>query len=512
MRFSAAPLVALSAMLAAALLAAAGPARAEVGLTVYSTAKPAGFDARRFIAQQRMGQNPQYASQVPGFGVVKDQRLVEFDRGENTIPFRGVAEFIDPSTVSVVDLDRPNATEVLQQKFLFDLVSPEKLLEKYLDKEITVRVPIGDGQMEHLTGTLLSSNQGQLVLRTEDGLRMVQRGSAQVQLGELPGGLITEPTLQWTVNSRAAGERPVRLTYQSEGLTWMAAYNLLLNEDDTEADLSAWVTLLNLSGATYPDAKLKLIAGEVRRVQPDDRRYRMEMMQRQAARAAGGGAGFEEQPFFEYHLYTLPRRVTVEQNATQQIALFPTVTGIDVKKQLVFEGGGRYHHYSGGPQTNRGFKPSGDPQADVYIRFENEEANELGIPLPRGEVRVYKEAPSDGSLEFVGEDVIDHIPAQQTALIRIGQSFDVTGERTQTDFSVDNRANTMTETFRIELSNAKEDDQDVIVRETLYRWRNWEIVRSSEDYEKIDASTIEYDVEVPAEGSKTIEYTVRYTW
>jgi len=500
------------AALVAVLSLAAAPARGQIGLTVYSTAEPAGFDARRYIAQQRQGHDPDYASQVPGFGVVKDQRAVNFEAGRNTIQFVDVAQFIDPSTVSFVDLERPEATSVLEQKFLFDLVSPEKLLKKYLDREITVSVPIGDGQMERITGTLLSSTQGRLVLRTDGGVRMLDRDRAQVQLGELPGGLITEPTLQWNVNSEEAGKRPVRLTYQTEGLTWMASYNLLLNEDDTEADLSAWVTLLNLSGATYRDARLKLIAGEVQRVQPERQRRRMEMMRARGA-AADQAQGFEEQPFFEYHLYTLPRRVTVEQNATQQIALFPTVTGIEVDKQLVF--GARRQRFIpqySSPQTNRGFAPGDDPQADVYIQFENEEDNELGIPLPRGEVRAYKEAPGDGSLEFVGEDVIDHTPAQQPVRIRIGQAFDVTGERTQTNFTVDQRANVMTESFEIELSNAKEEPQEVIVRETLYRWRNWEITEHSEPFEKLDANTIEFKVEIPAEGSRTIDYTVRYTW
>ena len=486
--------------------------RGELGLTVYSSADPAGFDPQQFIAQQRRGYRPDFASQVPGFGVVREVRELQFGQGLGTVRFSDVARFIDPTTVSFTDLANPGATAVLEQQFLFDLVSPEKLLDEYIDREITVRIPIGEGQMQAITGTLLSNNQGRLVLQTEDGLRIINRDEAQVQLGELPGGLITEPTLQWLVDSREAGRRPVRVTYQTDGLTWRADYNLILNEDDAEADLSAWVTLMNISGMSYPNAKLKLIAGDVRRVEPDPR-----VMRRYAAmeaQAAGADRGFEEQAFYEYHLYTLPRRTDVPQNTTQQIALFPTKTGVGVEKVMVYYGLPEDYGRSflPNPRTDRNLGIQSNTEVDVYIRFQNTEENELGVPLPAGKVRVYKENPDDATIEFVGEDVIDHTPRGEEVLVKTGQAFDVVGERKRTDFQIDVAARRIIESFEIELRNHKDEPVNVIVKENLYRWSNWEIIEQSDEFEKIDARTIHFDVRVPPRGSKTVTYTVRYTW
>ncbi|MHC4993792.1 MAG: DUF4139 domain-containing protein [Planctomycetota bacterium] len=502
-------------------------ARAEIGLTVYSSADPAGFDPQAYVAQQRQGYNPTYARQVPGFGVVRDVRPMTLRAGVNTIDLTDVAAFIDPTTVTFNDLTNPNATQVLEQRFLFDLVSPDKLLDKYIDAQITVRVPVSDTQVENITGTLLSNNQGQLVIQTGDGLRIVNRGQGQVQLPKLPGGLMTRPTLRWMVNTPQAGQRDVRTTYQTNGLSWKSDYNLVLNDDDTEADLGAWVTLINLSGASYPDAKLKLVAGDVGRVQPQVR-ARVAYAAAELAMKADT-QGFEEKAFFEYHMYTLPRTTTVNQNATQQIALFPTVSGVGVEKLLVLDASPRarysYEPYrtssfqrNSGRLSVAGGKITAGPalKTDVYIKFDNKEANRLGLPLPRGKVRVYKQDSTqtggDDAIEFIGEDLIDHTPANETVLIKIGQAFDVVANRTTTDFRVDTAAKTMTESFRIEVRNAKPVNQKVLVIERLYRWKNWRIIRNTEDYEKANADTIHFEVDVPAGGSKVIEYTVRYTW
>ncbi|MEX1015915.1 MAG: DUF4139 domain-containing protein [Phycisphaeraceae bacterium] len=493
----------------------APPEPAEVSVTVYSTADPAGFDPQQFIAQQRQGHNPGFAWQVPGFGVVKEVRPVEFDEGRNTIRFTDVAEFIDPTTVSFTDLTDPDATAVLEQQFLFDLVSSEKLLEKYVDQEITVFVPTGaDGAMEAVEGTLLSAIGGELVLRTDAGIRLLRRSAdTQVQLGELPGGLITRPTLAWLVNSGAAGQRQVRTTYQTAGITWRADYNLILDDDETSADLGAWVSLMNLSGATYENARLKLIAGDVQRIEPQ----RPQPMRMEMERAAAGivqDQAFEQRPFFEYHLYTLPRPTTVAQNTTQQITLFPTAHDVAVEKVLVYYGLPESQHWGMFPQprTDRGLGTEANEKVDVYLRFDNSEDNNLGMPMPAGKVRVFKEDPADETLEFVGEDLIDHTPRDEELLIKLGQSFDIVGERTQTNFTIDQRAHVMTETFRIQLRNHQDEPVQVLVKENLYRWVNWEITDASDDFEKIDARTIHFGVEVPAGGEKTVTYTVRYTW
>ncbi|MEM1210335.1 MAG: DUF4139 domain-containing protein, partial [Planctomycetota bacterium] len=355
------------------------------------------------------------------------------------------------------------------------------------------------------------------VLDTPQGVRLIGN-TADVQLGDLPDGLITKPTLGLIAHAPAAADRLVRTSYQTDGLTWRADYNLVLNADDTAGDLGAWVTLLNLSGAAYPDAELKLIAGDVQRVTPnlDLRRSRVPVPSAPMAMAAEAAA-FEQEEFFEYHLYTLPRRTTVHENTTQQIALFPTKSGVKVDKQLVYWGLPQARNwYWGQPQTSRDLGSGANKKVDIYLEMQNDEEAGLGIPLPAGKFRVYKAdgdpSSPQGSLEFVGEDLIDHTPKGNDLLIKIGQAFDVTGDRVQTDFSVNTSRKTMTESFRITLKNAKDAPQRVTVREPLYRWVNWEITRSSMDYEQVDARTIHFDVEVPAEGEAEVTYTVRYTW
>lgn len=498
-----------------AMLIPAPPARAEEGagpaVTVYSSADPAGFDPQQFIAQQRQGGNPAFAWQVPGFGVVKELRKVSLKDGLNELRFTDVAEFIDPTTVSFMDLTNPTGTAVLEQNFQFDLVSPDKLMEKYLDREISVELAHGDA-IETVTGNLLSSTGGRLVLQTSEGVRVLSGAAHQVKLGELPGGLITRPTLVWKVNSNKAGEHEVRTTYQTSGITWRSDYNVILNGDDSRADVSAWVTLMNLSGAGFKNATLKLIAGDVQRIAPREPMYPRAMAKMDMGVAAE--AGFQEKSFFEYHLYTLPRQTDILMNTTQQITLFPTATDVPVEKLLVYYGLPEAAHWGafGQPMQDRNLGAQSNPKVDVYVRFRNDEASRMGMPLPKGKVRVYKRDDADGTLEFIGEDLIDHTPKDEKVLIKLGQAFDVVGERKQTDFSVDTSRKTIVETYSIQLRNHKEAAQKVIIRENLFRWTNWEITRKTDDFEKIDARTIHFEVTVPANGEKTVEYTVRYTW
>lgn len=493
--------IAFPALLAAAPSAAPGDDGPAV--TVYSSADPAGFDPQQFIAQQRQGHNPLMARQVPGFGVIKELREVKLTAGLNTLRFTDVAQFIDPTTVSFTDLTDPEGSAVLEQNFEFDLVSPDKLLQKYIDREIRV---------DSITGKLLSARGGRLVLQTAEGLRILNAGG-QIELGELPGGLITRPTLVWKVQAAGSGSHKIRTTYQTNGITWRSDYNLVLNAGDTKADLGAWVTLMNLSGAAYRNARLKLIAGDVQRIQ--QRPEMMAMAGISRARSMKMDAqGFQEKSFFEYHLYTLPRRTDILSNTTQQITLFPTARGVGVEKVMVYYGLPQARYWTGftAPQQDRNFGNQSNPKLDVYVKFKNAKKNKLGMPLPKGKVRVYKQDDADGTLEFIGEDLIDHTPKNETVLIKLGQAFDVVGERTQTDFRRDSGRKTMTESIRIQVRNHKDAAQKVIIKENLYRWTNWKITKSSDDYEKIDARTIHFNVTVPANGEKTVTYSVRYTW
>lgn len=478
-----------------------------VSLTVYSSADPAGFDPQQFIAQQRLGYDPTFAWQVPGFGVVKEVRTISFPAGRSEVSFTDVAQFIDPTTVAFTDLSDAK-TIVLEQNFQFDLVSPSKLLERYLDEQVTVQL-FTKNSTELVTGKLLSANQGTLVISTGDGVRIVPQEGAIVSVGDARG-LITRPTLVWKVESDRAGERLVRTTYQAGGITWRADYTLVLNENDTRADLSAWVTLLNLSGAAYRDANLKLVAGDVQRVQPPMVKSHVYALGRGAEAAMD--MGFEERSFFEYHLYTLPRKTDIAENTTQQITLFPTATEIPVRKVLVFAPTAPFGGQPGNPITDRGYGANSQSKVDVFIRFVNDADSNLGMPLPKGKLRVYKTDEADGTLEFLGEDLIDHTARNEKVSVRLGQAFDVVGERTQTDFTIDTSRRTMTESIKVEIRNRKAEAATVIVREQLYRWTNWEIANASDEYTKVNARTIEWELEVPANGTKTITFQVRYSW
>jgi hypothetical protein len=410
--------------------------------------------------------------------------------------------------VSFSDLEDPSTT-VLEQNFQFDLVSPSKLMERYVGQQVSMVVPMGE-EPSRIAGTLLSANQGQLVVQTTDGIRIAPLGAAQVELGALPGGLLTKPTLVWKLAGKEGGEHLVRTTYQTAGMTWRADYNLVLDGSDAKAGITAWVTLMNLSGASYPDTELKLVAGNVQKVEAPRPRMRAMAMELAMADAAGA-AGFQEKEFFEYHLYTLPRRTDVLQNSTQQIALFPPVADFKVTKQLVLDLAGGVGD-PGQPIVDRDFVVARKGNPSVLVSFENKKDNALGMPLPAGKVRVYKEDPADGTLEFVGEDLIQHTPRNETVKVRLGEAFDVVGERTRTDFTIDQGAKRMTETIAVEVRNQKPRAQRVRVLERPYRWTNWSISGNSSDFTKLDASTVAFDVEVPAEGKVTVKYTATYTW
>jgi len=479
-----------------------------VSLTVYSSADPSGFNPQQFIQQQRMsGQDNVWG--VPGYGVVKVVRKVAVPKGIGELAFTDVAAWIDPTTVSFNDLDDAKTT-VLEQNFQFDLVSPSKLMERYLGRQVTLAVPMGQG-VSNVSGELLSANQGQLVLKTADGVKIVPMGGAQVALGELPGGLLTKPTLVWKLASEKGGEHLVRTTYQTAGMTWRADYNIVVNGSDTRGDITAWVTLMNLSGASFADAELKLVAGDVHKIQPQPVIGGMARGMRMEALAMADAAGFSEKEFADFHLYTLPRRTDVAQNSTQQIALFPPVSGFKVTRELVFDFTGGMGA-PGQPILDRDFVIASKAKPSILVSFENKKDNSLGMPLPKGKIRVYKEDPADGTLEFIGEDLIDHTPRNETVKIRLGEAFDVVGERIRSDFTIDNAAKRMTETFRIELRNQKSAPQKVRVIERPYRWTNWQITKKNTDFVKLDSGTMAFDVEIASEATRTIEYTVLYTW
>jgi hypothetical protein len=482
----------------------AAPPADDTALTIYSSARPGAIPAAYY--RPLPGQGAPNASGVPGYAMVRQERNVQLSAGRTQLQFTDVAALIDPTTVTFTSLTEPDA-RVLEQNFQFDLVSTEKLLLKYLDKPVTVE---RSGTGGSVTGTLVSSADG-LVLRGADGSITALRDYSALRFPDLPGGLISRPTLQWDISATRGGEHRARVTYQTGGVTWWADYNLLYQDGKDPGngfvDLSSWVSIINQSGASYPDAKLKLIAGDVHRAPQPASRIVMDKVMA----TANAEAGFEEQAFDEFHLYTLGRRTSLPNNSTKQIELFDQARHVPAQRLLVFANGPGYF---GGraPYEGRDFPVTGNGKVTTYLQFRNDKAAGLGVPLPAGRLRVSRLDPADNSLEFVGEDVIDHTPRDERVRVRLGSAFDVVGERKQVNFSSDSKARWMEEEVEVELRNHKDTAVEVQVRETLFRWSNWKILSSNQTYVKEDANTIVASVKVAANGNASLRYRVRYTW
>ncbi|MBI5573419.1 MAG: DUF4139 domain-containing protein [Elusimicrobia bacterium] len=438
-------------------------------------------------------------------GLVKDRREIKIDKGVQKIEFSDVAAQIDPTSVHFKSLSFPNKCSVLEQNFEYDLISREKLLQKYIGKEIELERRFGkDGEKkEIIKGTLLSTAGG---LTIKSGDKILVNPSGEISLSKLPEGLILKPTLSWLLENEISGEHKIEVDYLTNGINWNADYVIVSDKDDKNLDLTGWVTIDNKSGATYKDAKLKLIAGDIHRASPTGVAAENVMY---AARTKAAVPQFEEKSFFEYHLYTLQRRTTVRDNETKQIE-FVSGTNVPIKKLFIYDGvAQKFYGYNQWSRADRNYGVQSNKKVYVMLDFKNSKENNLGIPLPKGKMRVYKE-DSDKSLEFIGEDFIDHTPKDEQVRIYLGDAFDIVGERVQTDFK--NGDDFCDETFKITIRNHKEEPVEVCVVEKLYRWSNWKITQKSQDYEKKDSRTIEYKLKIPKNGENTITYTVHYWW
>lgn len=474
-------------------------------LTIYSSAAPGQLTAEALRAPGRLS--------LPGYAVVRQERDLDFTRGRNAVRFSDVAALIDPTTVVFESMTDAKGTTVLEQNYQFDLVSTDKLLQRYVDRSITVDQIRGQ-TTESFSGTLLST-QGGMVLRREDGTLQILPHNAGVKLPSLPGGLITRPTLLWDVNAQKTGGHRTRVSYQTQGMTWWADYNLTYSEganaNACQLDIGAWVTIINQSGAGYTDAKLKLVAGDVHRA-PTGAAYPQSLAAKSVVRE-DSPRRFSEKSFFEYHLYTLGRPTTLPDNSTKQLELFPVARRVPCEKVLVYYGAapGQWSILPS-PATDRSYGVQGNRKVDVYLQFRNTESNNMGMPLPAGRMRVSKIDPADSTLEFVGEDAIAHTPRNERVQLQLGSAFDIVGERRQIDFRVDTSRKTMSEEIEVTLRNQKKERVTVQVKENLYRWINWNIASRSHEFRKEDARTIVFPVALGPESEAVVRYTVQYTW
>jgi len=422
-------------------------------------------------------------------GLVKDRRRISIPRGAGELRFMDVASQIIPASVSIVSLSGPAGLRVLEQNYEYDLLSPQKLMDKYVGKEVRLyqKNPYTERE-EVVDATLLATNNGPVF---KIGNEITFNHPGRIIFPGLPEGLIPKPTLVWLLESSQDKPQEIEASYLTDGISWRADYVVTLNDRDTGADLAGWVTIDNKSGATYRDARLKLVAGDVHRVQEE-----RERVMRMAKAMPAGAPQFKEEGFFEFHLYTLQRPSTIKENQTKQISLV-TADAVPVRKEFLYKGAPHYYYAP--------YVEAEKQKVGVYVEMENREANRLGMPLPKGVVRVYKR-DADGSLQFVGEDAIDHTPRDEKVRIKLGEAFDLAGERKQTDWKKI-ASDTYEAAFEITLRNHKREDVTVRVVEPVPG--DWQMLSTSHEWKKGEAFAAEFQVPVKKDGEAKLAYRVR---
>jgi hypothetical protein len=402
-----------------------------------------------------------------------------------------------PETALLRSLTEPKGFSVIEQNFDFDLLTPQKLLEKYVGKRVQViRSHPQTGEETAEDAVVLAASDG-VVLKIGDRIETGVPG--RLVYPDVPANLRDRPTLVIQLQSGTEKPQQLALSYLTGGLSWRADYVAELGAADDRLDLSGWVTLTNQSGATYRNARLQLVAGDVHRVRDELRLARTLAVEEAMVKAAPQMA---EEALFEYHLYTLGRPTTIAENQTKQVALL-TAAGVPVSKELLLSGSDYYYRSSVGELGQK-------LKVGVFVEFENREKTGLGLPLPKGVVRVYKKDAAGGA-QFVGEDAIDHTPKNEKVRLKLGDAFDVTADKKQTDFKKlagSGRYNYVFESaYRIELKNAKKEAVTVKVQEPMPG--DWEMLSESHPHAKEAAGTAVWQVPVPAEGTAVLTYRVR---
>jgi len=479
-----------------------------------------GFAQKRSAAEDRISVNLTIYNQ--NLSLIREERVLPLSTGVSRVVIPDIPATIDGTSLHFLSLTDPRAVRILEQNYQYDLVHQAKLLEKYLGKIVEfVRYDPETKKEYSVTGKLLATGYapqyGSMVPNYVAGSGMIAEINGKIEINpagrlvlpSLPDGLITKPQLEWLISSSRPGNHKVEISYLAGQLSWNCNYVALLDKSDTKLDLTGWVTLTNNSGTSFKDAGLKLVAGDVNIV----REHFAKSFAVQEAAMDAQAPQFKQTELFEYKLYTLQRRTDLNNNETKQIEL---TSGIDIpaKKVFIYDGLAdqwRYWYKNYSYRSQGSFGQQSNPKVGVFVTFTNDGKSGLGIPLPKGKVRVYKR-DDDGKEQFIGEDEIDHTPKDEEVRLYLGNAFDLVGERVQKDFKTFAGGRIVEETIEVKVRNHKAEAVEVLVYEHPWRWSQWEIIISNVDWQKIDQSTVKFPLTIGKDGEKTVTYTIRYSW
>lgn len=454
---------------------------------------------------------PQVTIYNDGFATVKEDRTLALAAGISEIRVTDMARPLEPDSVMLRELSpEPFQVKILEQSFINDPLTEGLLLYQMEGQTLRFEEKREDGTVKEHVGKVIRSGyvpgggSEQPIIEEEGAVRFSLPGQPVFE-GIDPNAFL-KPSLLWRLHSQKAGDCPVEVAYVTAGMEWEATYNLVMPaEGQDEFEVSGWISLQNQTGKDFEDTEVKLIAGDVQKVQrPVARRAGRVMYAMADAEAMP-----EERAFDEFHLYTLPRPVRLRNNELKQVE-FLRAAGVKGTRYYVYNPLVGFRFY-GGRNEDPDYGLTDNKKVGVRIEIANSEANQLGMPLPKGRMRLYR-TDLDGRREFTGENQIDHLPKNELLKLEMGSAFDLVGERKRTDFSVDSTAKRMTESFEIKLRNRKETPVEIRVIEPLYRCANWKVAKSSLAFTKFDSQTIEFRVPVPADGEATLTYAVQYAW
>jgi hypothetical protein len=469
------------------------------------------------------------------FAVARMPLDLDLHSGLNEIRTNQVTTKLEPDSVVLRDATGKHTFRILEQNYDAGVVDQTSMLRKYEGKTITFRagtfpvsnpVPADHPEWRPVQGTIIRAPRSE---RFPDNEPLIEvDGQLQFQLPGLPifpastDGLLLKPELRWQIDSTTAQKLSAELAYITGGLSWQATYNVVAPRtgdaaSQEKADLTGWVTIRNDSGTEFPAARIKLMAGDVAKIQPQTGAYvtNRPMMMAQSVNVNGE---VTQKPFDDFHLYDLNRTVSLRDGETKQVQ-FIEASGITLERTYVYDGthqlgpqlGNVNSNYAGVNQQPNFGLDSGNNKVLIVEQIKNTQANHLGMPLPAGRIRLYRQ-DADGQMEFIGESMINHTPTEDTVKVTTGSAFDVKGTRRQTDFRINQNAHDLDESFEIVVTNQKAEPVKVRIVEHMNRGENWEIQTKSADYTKLDSHTLEFPIDIPAKGEAKLTYAVRYTW